>query len=114
MSFILAQSSAENRDITPPLPVIYQPLPRVDVTTVYDDEATTVGEFPAHAYQYENVLRDETNPTSKDAAWVVYNTITWQQEEQLFTLYWIDESLVPSRTLATLANNFQLMHVGDR
>lgn len=114
MSFILAQRSAENHDLTPPLPVIYQPLARVDVTNIYDDEAIMVGEFPAYAYQYENVLRDEASMTNKNAAWVVYNTITWQQEGQLFTLNWIHDSLVPSSTLATMADNFQLARERDR
>ncbi len=111
---ILAQSSAENRELTPPLPVDYQPLPRIDETLVYDDEAIQVGELPAYAYQFEAVYSDETVANTSGKEWVVYNTVTWQYEGQLFTLYWIHTTLVPSRTTATIANNFQLSRVDDR
>ncbi len=102
-TWILSQSPASGRNVTPPLPVIYQPLPRIDETNIYDDKTINVGELSGYAYQYEYVYREGDVLT-----WVVYNTVTWQQDEQLFTLTLATDDLYPTTLIASVAENLRL------
>jgi hypothetical protein len=101
--WILSQAASEERPLTAPLPVTYQPLIRVDETLYHEDRAITVGELPAHAYQYEYVYRE-----GNAVAWEIYNTVTWQIDEQLFTLTHVSQRLEPSSQTALKAHNLAL------
>jgi hypothetical protein len=106
LAWILSQAPIQGRALTPPLPVSYQPLPRIDQTNVYDDQEITVGNLPAYAYQYEPVYRE-----GNLVDWVVYNTVTWQMEGQLFTLTLPAEQRISTAVIATTAHNLQLQAV---
>lgn len=106
LAWVLSQTPVQGRALTPPLPVSYQPLPRIDQTNVYDDQEISVGSLPAYAYQYEFVYRE-----GNVVDWVVYNSVTWQMEGQLFTLTLPAEQLFSTAVIATVADNLQLQAV---
>jgi hypothetical protein len=101
--WVLSQAPTVGRDIATPLPVSYQPLPRIDDTNVYEDRETAVGPFTVHAYQYEYVYHENGQTT-----WTVYNTVTWQQVAQLLTLTMIDDNLRGTIPIAAAADGLQM------
>jgi len=105
--WILSQATEAERPLNPPLPVTHQPLIRVDKINDYEDKAITVGELPAHAYQYEFEYKEGVV-----TEWEVYNTVTWQIDGQLFTLTHISQRLESSTLTAPTANNLTLQLQG--
>lgn len=105
--WVLSQAPAITSTLTPPLPVTYQPLPRIDNTFDYEDQASLVADQPAHAYQYEYTYEAENTTTT----WTVYNTVTWQQNGQLFTLTHISKRLEQSTKTAKIAGYLWLQPI---
>ncbi len=101
--WVLTQSPSNGRSIESPLPVSYQPLSQIDVTNIYADESIRVGQIEAHAQQYELVHQIDGR-----AEWIVYNTVTWQIDQQLFTLSMPSDALGSMYLIATLADLLQL------
>ncbi|MEM7114870.1 MAG: hypothetical protein AAF614_20710 [Chloroflexota bacterium] len=104
--WIISQAPANGRALTPPLPVTYLPLPRTDETLTYDDKAIEVGNQQGWALQYEYVYREQGQ-----TEWVVYNSVTWQQGEQLITLTLVDDNLNASSLIAALADQVYIQKI---
>lgn len=102
--WILSQTPANESLATAPVAVTYQPLPRIDQTNFLASEEVSVGNSPAYIYKEEYVYRNENNLTE----WVVYNSVTWQQDGQRLTLTLIGRSIMPSSILQPLAENLAL------
>ncbi|MFK7802364.1 MAG: hypothetical protein AB8G95_12075 [Anaerolineae bacterium] len=100
--WMLSQTSAENRSIDPPMQIIYQPLEQVDEINTYEDKEVEIGEIIGRGYQYEWV--DRRNPID----WIVYNTVTWQQAGQTFTLTYPAKNNFPSTSIAFTAEKLGL------
>ncbi|MEM7333377.1 MAG: hypothetical protein AAF490_14900 [Chloroflexota bacterium] len=107
--WILSQAPLNGRSPQIPLLPTYQPLPQIDSTNIYADEPIASGEFEAYAQQIEYV--DNVNGRQR---WIVYNTVTWQQDEQLFTLSMPSDNLGSMSLVATLADLLQMRQVPSR
>lgn len=100
--WILSQAPAEGVQTDEPLPVIYQPLERVDEINDYEDKEVEVGATSGRGYQYEFV--DRTGPLD----WIVYNTVTWQQDDQLLNLTFMSEGNFPTTIVALTAEKLDV------
>ena len=104
--WILSQTLADGQPFNRPLSVVYQPLDDVNETNIYEDKLLTIEDSPAYGYQYELVDRNK-NPIE----WVVYNTATWQQDEQLLTLTFVARNNFPTNIVALTAEKLDLKQV---
>ncbi|MEM8862742.1 MAG: hypothetical protein AAGD96_30905, partial [Chloroflexota bacterium] len=100
--WILSQAPAENWLENEPLPVIYQPIERIDAINSYEDKEVEINQFSGRGFQYE--LVDQTGPLD----WIVYNTVTWQQGDQVLTLTFPAKNNFPTTTIASMAEKLDL------